>query len=78
MGRGTLETLETIKTRRSIRKYKKEIISDDILKELLEAGMSGPTGGDNKPWEFIVINDPEILREIPNAPLELLLLLMLL
>ena len=29
-----METLEAIKTRRSIRKYKKEAISDDILKEL--------------------------------------------
>jgi nitroreductase len=63
-----METLEAIKTRRSIRQYKKEIISNDILKELLEAGMSGPTGGNNKPWQFIIINDPEILREIPNVP----------
>ena len=63
-----MDTLEVIKTRRSIRKYKDEAISDNILKELLEAGMSGPTGGNNRPWEFIIINDPEILREIPNAP----------
>jgi nitroreductase len=40
-----METLEAIKTRRSIRKYKKDTISDDILRDLLEAGMSGPTGG---------------------------------
>ena len=62
-----METLEAIKTRRSIRQYKKEMISNDILKELLEAGMSGPTGGNNKPWQFIVIDDPEILGEIPNV-----------
>jgi len=43
----------TIKTRRSIRQYKKGIISNDILKELLEAGMSGPTGGNNKPWSLL-------------------------
>ena len=62
-----METLEAIKTRRSIRQYKKEMISNDILKEILEAGMSGPSGGNNKPWQFIIINDPEILREIPNV-----------
>ncbi len=77
-----METLEAIKTRRSIRKYKDEAISDDTLKELLEAGMSGPTGGNNKPWQFIVINDPAILRKIsdvhsgapftPDAPLSIL------
>jgi len=61
-----METLEAIKTRRSIRKYKQEIISNDILKELLTAGMSGPTAG-NKPWKFIVINDPEKIREVANA-----------
>ena len=63
-----METLEAIKTRRSVRKYKKEKIPNDILEELLEAGMSGPTGGNGKPWQFIIINDPEILREIPNIP----------
>ncbi len=63
-----METLEAIKTRRSIRKYKKETIPDDILEELLEAGMSGPSGGNNKPWQFIVINDPKILEEVPNIP----------
>jgi nitroreductase len=61
-----METLEAIKTRRSIRQYKQEIISNDILKELLKAGMSGPTAG-NKPWKFIVINDPEKIRELANA-----------
>ena len=61
-----METLEAIKTRRSIRQYKQEIISDDILKDLLTAGMSGPTAG-NKPWKFIVINDPEKIREVANA-----------
>jgi nitroreductase len=63
-----METLEAIKTRRSIRKYKDKAIPDDILKELLEAGMSGPTGGNGKPWQFIVINNPEILQKIPDAP----------
>lgn len=77
-----METLNAIKTRRSIRRYRKEKIPDDMLKELLKAGMSGPTGGNNKPWHFIIINDPEILREISsvhsgasfalNAPLTIL------
>ena len=77
-----METLEAIKTRQSIRKYKKETISNDILEELLEAAMSGPSGGNNKPWQFIIINDPKILREVPkvhsgayfasNAPLAIL------
>ena len=61
-----METLEAIKTRRSIRQYKQEIISNDILKDLLTAGMSGPTAG-NKPWKFIVINDPEKIREVADA-----------
>lgn len=62
-----METLEAIKTRRSIRQYKKEAVPDDILKEILEAGMSGPTGGNNKPWQFIILNDPEILQKIPKV-----------
>lgn len=63
-----METLEAIKTRRSIRRYKDEAVPDDVLRELLEAGMSGPSGANNKPWQFIIIDNPEILRNIPDAP----------
>lgn len=45
--------LEAIRTRRSIRKYKKEQITDVELKQVLEAGTFAPTGK-NQQDPFIV------------------------
>jgi nitroreductase len=77
-----LDAIQAIKTRRSIRRYKKDVIPDEIIKELLEAAMSGPSTANQRPWQFLVITDPKILAEIPkvhpgapyapNAPLAIL------
>jgi len=61
-----MDAMEAMLTRKSIRKYNKKPISDKTLKELLEAGMSAPSAGNEQPWHFIIINDPKILSEIPS------------
>lgn len=38
------ETLNTIKNRRSTRKFNNKEISEDILNQILEAGTYAPTG----------------------------------
>jgi len=52
--------------RRSIRKYKNEIIPDEIIEKLLRAGFAAPSARNAQPWHFIVINDRNILDEIPK------------
>jgi len=61
-----MEAMEAILTRRSIRKYTKQPVSDEVLKELLEAGMYAPSAGNQQPWCFVVINDRKIMNEIPK------------
>ena len=61
-----MDTMEAIFTRRSIRKYTKQPVSDEVLKELLEAAMYAPSAGNRQPWCFIVINDRKILDKIPE------------
>ena len=61
-----MNTLQAIKTRRSIRKFKSEPVSQDLLKELLEAAMYAPSAGNEQPWQFIVVNDRSILDKIPR------------
>ncbi len=58
------ETLQNIFTRRSIRKYKNENISDDVLNQILEAAMYAPSACNQQPWHFVVITDKEILCEL--------------
>ncbi len=61
-----MDAMQAILTRRSIRRYTKENVSDEIVKELLEAAMSAPSAGNEQPWHFVVIRDRKILDEIPN------------
>lgn len=61
-----METLDAIKTRRSIRKFKPQLISREIIKELLEAAMFAPSAGNEQPWQFVVLDDRKILDEVPK------------
>ena len=61
-----MDALEAILTRRSIRKYEDRPVPDDLLQALLAAAMSAPSAGNGQPWEFAVITDREILRQVPG------------
>ncbi|MDL2313963.1 nitroreductase family protein [Desulfovibrio sp. OttesenSCG-928-C14] len=60
-----METLKAIHSRRSVRKYTAEKVSEQDLRKLLDAAMVAPSAGNAQPWHFIIIDDPEILKQIP-------------
>ena len=62
-----MEVLEAIKTRRSIRRFKKAPVAPDLIEKLLEAGRWAPSSANTQPWEFIVITDPEIKKRISRS-----------
>lgn len=63
----TLNATETIRQRRSIRKYKSgSTVSDEQIKLLLEAAMMAPSACNTRPWEFIVVQSREKLDEIAS------------
>ncbi len=49
--------LEEIKSRKSVRSYNEEPISDEVLNEILESGRLAPSWVNVQPWKFIVIKD---------------------
>ncbi|HID38189.1 MAG TPA: nitroreductase family protein [Calditrichaeota bacterium] len=59
-----METLEAIYTRRSIRRFKNDPVSEENLQHLLRAGMQAPSARNTQAWQFIVINERVILNEI--------------
>lgn len=61
-----METFEAIHTRRSIRKYTDKPVSKELITELLRAAMSAPSAVNSQPWTFIVIDDRDLLEEIPS------------
>jgi nitroreductase len=56
--------MEIILSRRSIRQYTTEAVSDETLTLLLKAAMSAPTACNSQPWEFIVVTQGEVLQQI--------------
>jgi len=59
--------LETIKARRSIRKYTKEPVSDEHIQTLLEAAMAAPSASNIQPWEFVVVRDEALRRKLSQT-----------
>jgi len=59
--------MKSILTRRSIRRFTSQPVSDEIIQDLLRAAMSAPSAGNEQPWEFVVITDRKILDEIPKV-----------
>lgn len=64
------ETLRTIKTRRSVRKFKKETLSREHLVEIIEAGRFAPSGGSNQTCHIIAVENIAVLKELSALVLE--------
>lgn len=61
-----MDTIEAILTRRSIRRYTTQSVSDDLIIKLLEAAMAAPSAANMQPWHFVVITDRKVLAQVPN------------
>ena len=52
-----MDVFEALFTRRSIRSYTQEAVSEEDLECILRAGMSAPSSHNNQPWHFVVVRD---------------------
>jgi nitroreductase len=57
-------TLELLRTRRSIRRYRPDPVPDEMLEQILEAGRLAPSASNRQPWHFVVVRDQAILKEV--------------
>lgn len=66
-----MDVIEAILTRRSIRKYTNQKVSDEYINILLNAAMHAPSAVNKQPWHFIVFRDRNISDKItefhPNS-----------
>jgi nitroreductase len=60
----TSPVLEAIYNRRSIREYTQEEISTELIREIVKAGIWAPSGLNNQPWRFVIVQNPEIKEEL--------------
>ena len=62
-----MDAFEVMRTRRSVRDYTDEPVSDEGVDALLRAAMAAPSAGNQQPWRFVVVRDREVLRAVAAA-----------
>ena len=64
-GRYHMNTLDTIYSRRSIRKYNPDKkVPKEVIQQILTAAMMAPSACNTRPWEFVVVESKEIKEKI--------------
>ncbi len=61
------DIFEIIKTRRSIRKYKKEAPHEELIKRCIEAALYAPSARNSQPWHFIIVKDKEKIKNLSKT-----------
>jgi len=54
-----MDCVKEILNRRSIRKFKKDSVSEEVITNILEAGRLAPTATNQQPWHFVVARNQQ-------------------
>ncbi len=61
------EVLDFMCRRRSVRRFQKKAIPEEILTLLMKAAMAAPSGNNTQPWEFVVVRDLKVKEELSRV-----------
>ena len=61
-----MDAIEAIKTRRSVRKFKPDVVPRETVEDLVDCGRLAATAINIQPWEFVAVTDPEMRRRIAD------------
>ena len=53
-----------IHTQRAIRYFKPDPVPDELVREVLQAAIRAPSGGNRQPWAFLILRDPEVRLKV--------------
>ena len=59
--------IDLIRNRRSIRKFTNEAIEADKIEVLKEAALRPPSSMGHNPWEYVIVNDSQLLAGLSKA-----------
>tara|TARA_A100001037_G_C15153817_1_gene641818 strand:+ start:2453 stop:3106 length:654 start_codon:yes stop_codon:yes gene_type:complete len=59
--------LNHLMQRRTIRDFSDKSIPLEIIKNAIKAASSAPSGANKQPWHFVIVQDPEVKKEIRTA-----------
>ena len=53
--------------RKTVRKFKQDMLPDEDIRRVLEIVCQAPSGSNSQPWRFLIIDDPDIKTRIRQA-----------
>jgi len=59
-----MDAIECLKTRRSVRQFRRDPVPDEVVADLVDCGRLAPTGRGVQPWDFIVVRDPAVRAQL--------------
>jgi nitroreductase len=62
-----METLDAIRTRKSIRRFNPDPVPEEDIATMLEAAIMAPSGANRQPWRFIVVKSEQRKREMTEC-----------
>ena len=62
-----MDFTEVITSRRSHRKFKEDIVADEIIERIIEAGRLAPTWSNKQGARYIIVKSKSLIKEIADA-----------
>ncbi|GAB6061369.1 nitroreductase family protein [Deferrisoma palaeochoriense] len=62
-----MDTSEAIRTRRSVRRFRPDRVPADLIDRLLDAARWAPSGLNNQPWRFVVVEDAGVREQLAGC-----------
>lgn len=61
------DIVEMIKTRRSVREFREDAVSEEDIKFLIDCARYAPSGFNLQPWSFLVITNKDVMRRLSES-----------
>lgn len=65
--KGKAQVAELIRTQRATRQYSQQAVSEVDIRTILNAGRRAQSSKNTQPWQFIVVRDREILKQLAEG-----------
>lgn len=61
------EILKSMKTRRSVRRFKSDPVPVEFIQQVLEAGQFAASGHDRQPWIFVAVTNRDVIARLTEV-----------
>ncbi|MFA8449529.1 MAG: nitroreductase family protein [Bacteroidales bacterium] len=59
--------IELLKRRRSVRQFLDKAVDNNLIEKLKTAALLAPSSNDSRPWDFVAVNDKEVMKELSRC-----------